>query len=688
MIVQSIVLHYQSGNCMPTRSPPHSATSLLLDARPDQLDLRDREFQPGLQHLPSHFPALADWQNFLPTYFKHELILDQGQNGACTGFALAALIQYCRARYEGIYELLSPRMLYHLARFYDEFPGENYQGSSCRGALKAWHRHGVCRRDLWPFQLSQSGKAADYQAPLPGWAEDALQRRLGVYYRVNKNSIADMQAALLQAGVLYVSASIHSGWFLADTRTTHAQLQDWQQLPVIPSSTKPQGGHAFALLGYTPQGFIVQNSWGKSWGWQGLALLPYQDWLAHGHDAWVFSLGPAAPQQACPAVMAFLQQSFSGPSRRLSSKTRSDTSVISEDAAYQFLLLSGRDGQLQQRLVQYRDKLSACQQIVRELPQRWLGSLASAKQDLQLGLLFLDGLADEVQLIAKVQTLAPLFLQAGVYPLFISQTSDLLSQLANQLQSLEPQLHPALDLPHRSAQQIRLLQQTHLPALWLAHQYSASLAALPQAGQTLFELQQNLLQLRQQTGARRLHLHLISEASGVYLMQQAHQILQQQGWQIPSMQILAPLCELNFARNNWPDFFKNNHGRRTNRHYYLLDQLSQKHLHLVDEFQGNAARLFGDGLELAPGKTYLAWYQELLERQASLEQLRKADRTELDLLKKILPRSTRATKSVKQGQQAQSGIHLIRLRQNHILTNLICKSEIHTMLLEQIKSIS
>ena len=30
---------------------------------------------------------------------------------------------------------VSPAMLYELARLYDEWPGEDYEGSSCRGAL-------------------------------------------------------------------------------------------------------------------------------------------------------------------------------------------------------------------------------------------------------------------------------------------------------------------------------------------------------------------------------------------------------------------------------------------------------------------------------------------------------------------------------------------------------------------------
>jgi hypothetical protein len=35
---------------------------------------------------------------------------------------------------------------------------------------------------------------------------------LGVYYRVDKQSVVDMQAAIFNTGGIYVSANVHSGW--------------------------------------------------------------------------------------------------------------------------------------------------------------------------------------------------------------------------------------------------------------------------------------------------------------------------------------------------------------------------------------------------------------------------------------------------------------------------------------------
>ena len=51
------------------------------------------------------------------------------------------------------------------------------------------------------------------------------------------------------------------------------------------------GGHAIAIVGYTYEGFIIQNSWGPAWGKEGFALLPYEDFLIHATDVWAAQLG-------------------------------------------------------------------------------------------------------------------------------------------------------------------------------------------------------------------------------------------------------------------------------------------------------------------------------------------------------------------------------------------------------------
>ncbi|MEQ1748737.1 MAG: hypothetical protein ABL974_04910 [Prosthecobacter sp.] len=64
-----------------------SGQKISLDARPDRLDLRDRLYVPRLRNLPSQYPDAEFIDTHFPSYKK--LVLDQGVEGACTGFGLS-----------------------------------------------------------------------------------------------------------------------------------------------------------------------------------------------------------------------------------------------------------------------------------------------------------------------------------------------------------------------------------------------------------------------------------------------------------------------------------------------------------------------------------------------------------------------------------------------------------------------
>lgn len=240
-----------------------------LDARPDTLDFRDTMYVPTLVEVPPEIP--------LEAYLSHAVpVLDQGKEGACTGFGLATVAHYLlkRRRSQPDATRVSPRMIYQLAKRYDEWPGEDYSGSSARGAMKGWHKHGICAEKLWPYDP----KKPDAKLTLARTA-DAVRRPLGAYFRVNHKDLVAMHAAISEVGVLYATGMVHAGW------------NNPGRNGVIPYSEAVQGGHAFAIVAYDREGFWIQNSWGEDWGRRGFARVSYDDWLANGTDTWVARLG-------------------------------------------------------------------------------------------------------------------------------------------------------------------------------------------------------------------------------------------------------------------------------------------------------------------------------------------------------------------------------------------------------------
>lgn len=247
--------------------------------KPDRVDLRDWYYRPNITKAP---PA-----SMMP--HNPRAIADQGDTSACTGFALATAVEYLLDRASRPVERISGHMLYSMARRYDEWTDNDNadEGSSLRGALKGWSRHGASALKFW----------RDFKMPRPknnedDWWLDSVRRPLGAYFRMALDVESDLHSALMDVGVLYASAFTHSGWdaLLRDDPLDSPVSVD--TIPVIECRKgDPDGGHAFAIVGYTDKGFIVHNSWGPQWGQGGFGVLTYSDWRQNAMDCWVAQLG-------------------------------------------------------------------------------------------------------------------------------------------------------------------------------------------------------------------------------------------------------------------------------------------------------------------------------------------------------------------------------------------------------------
>lgn len=250
------------------------AKQRTFDVRRDTLDFRDKMYVPTLIEVPS--------ERELQRYREHRVpILDQGTEGACTGYGLATVVNYLLTTRKVVSDCnpVSPRMLYELAKRYDEWPGESYSGSSARGGMKGWHKHGVCSEEHWPSAPSKNNKGQLLTGLNDARTADALRRPLGAYYRVNHKDLVAMHAAIAEVGVLFATSNVHQGW---------SQPGDGG---LIEYSDTLLGAHAFAIVGYDKRGLWIQNSWGEEWGHEGFACISYDDWLQNGTDVWVARLG-------------------------------------------------------------------------------------------------------------------------------------------------------------------------------------------------------------------------------------------------------------------------------------------------------------------------------------------------------------------------------------------------------------
>ncbi|MBR7779902.1 C1 family peptidase [Undibacterium rugosum] len=572
---------------------PYSV-ALQTGAHADRLDLRDRSFVPEVRHLPQQFPDAAcvsqRWPDYLANY-----VMNQGSDGACTGFGLAAVIHYLNWLRGQPVSLRSARMLYHLAQFYDEWPGEDYTGSSCRGALKGWHKHGVCAANLWPYTVKANGKVPAFEAPQPGWANDALSCMLGVYYRVDQDDITAMQAAIAQSGALYVSSAVHAGWDHpkkpgAGRSPAVLSLQD---LPVIQPHAQNQGMHAFALIGYTTQGFVVQNSWGSDWGRQGLAILPYEDWLQHGSDAWTFALGvPVSTSSTQHGKLPVAYRHNSKHHQPQLSQTQQNAG-LSLDQAYSMSLILDSSARVIQRLLPFADAAATVDYIAHQAPLTW-HTHTKQRGPLRLAVIAQSGLCDEAQQIQENAVSATAWLAQGIYPVFMSWNSG--------LTGLEQQLRAEFAQQNRSAALNRSIEAQAdalgWKARWTQMKHRAWLAAqADQPPRALHVLLRVLSQLQRDCDEQgiRLDMHLIGDRAGALLTGQM--IASGNDLHFASVQLLAPACSLDFALSYFgPALHKQTLHPQQLKIYCIAEQALQQ-THFADVYQGGLLYLIANALE-------------------------------------------------------------------------------------------
>lgn len=158
------------------------------------------------------------------------IALDQGTEGSCTGYAVAHEAAARPVEVAGITAAIAQEV-YHRARQLDEWPGEDYDGSSVRAAIKAGQERGWYKEYRWAFGEEDLALAIGYKGP----------------------------------------AVLGIPWYSGMTKPDKNGL--------IKLSGILQGGHAILCNGYNAETktYRLHNSWGESWGIKGECFISASD---------------------------------------------------------------------------------------------------------------------------------------------------------------------------------------------------------------------------------------------------------------------------------------------------------------------------------------------------------------------------------------------------------------------------
>jgi hypothetical protein len=218
----------------------------------------------GVLEAPARVPPSKDLRE---VWWK---IGDQGSTGSCVGWAAAdSLIRWHLVKATRLpkEQSLSPRFVWMAAKETDEFMSRpttfiETDGTSLKAALDIARKYGVVTDTVLPFSGGRlyQGRAMTFYAL-------AAKLKIGGYFNLGRRPV-DWRTWLANNGPILTRLDVDDTWDAA--KTTQGNLDVYLADTV-------RGGHAVALVGYTPDRFIVRNSWGRGWGDKGFgyASLPY-----------------------------------------------------------------------------------------------------------------------------------------------------------------------------------------------------------------------------------------------------------------------------------------------------------------------------------------------------------------------------------------------------------------------------
>lgn len=200
----------------------------------------------------------------LPEVFKltNSTIKDQGDVNSCVAHALSSVLEN--------HEIKN----FSTGWIYGYRPNDYYQGEGMypREALKTLQKMGAVKQDDFPYNIEMQEAKKKVDENIDILSKQAEEFKIDAYAKLNsefeiKKWIWDKYTP--------VPISI---------ATEHLQL-DGDNIIQIPK-VYPNSGHMMLIIGWNKLGFIVQNSWGKEWGKEGTAILPYEYTI---REAWAIS---------------------------------------------------------------------------------------------------------------------------------------------------------------------------------------------------------------------------------------------------------------------------------------------------------------------------------------------------------------------------------------------------------------
>jgi hypothetical protein len=211
---------------------------------------------------------------------------DQGETGSCVGWASADGVlrwHFVNDKRLKTTERLSPRFQWMASKETDDSTTQpttfiESAGTSIKTALDVARKFGSVPESVLTFD----GRL--YPGETKTFYAIASQHKITSYFNLSLaagHKLEDWRKWIATSGPILCRLGVDRTWDNADQ--TGGDMDEY-----LPNTIR--GGHAVALVGYTPDRFIVRNSWGTAWGDKGFGYAS----LAYAQAAFTEAYGVAS----------------------------------------------------------------------------------------------------------------------------------------------------------------------------------------------------------------------------------------------------------------------------------------------------------------------------------------------------------------------------------------------------------
>ncbi len=185
-------------------------------------------------------------------------IFDQGNLGSCSSNAVISAFEFHNQSFSA-----SRLFHYYCERMDDNDVNEDAGVSSIRESIIALETYGVCREDLWPYDIAKFKVK-----PSPICFKEALNHKV---IKANHVHYDTLKACIALENPVVVGIVIYSSFESEEVAKTGIVTMPNTDETVL-------GGHAIMIEGFsdTSNHWICRNSWGSQWGDKGIFYLPYE----------------------------------------------------------------------------------------------------------------------------------------------------------------------------------------------------------------------------------------------------------------------------------------------------------------------------------------------------------------------------------------------------------------------------